>query len=128
MNKKLLVKILVSAIMAIGISACAAEQPVDIDAVLSTPKAFVGSETCKRCHLEHYDSWKMTMHSRMTQDAQKNRDVIIAPIDEKRIRKDLAKLSKKLKVPADQIYIPKIDEIKYTIGQPVEPISYKYNR
>ena len=116
MNKKLLVKILVSAIMAIGISACAAEQPVDIDAVLSTPKAFVGSETCKRCHLEHYDSWKMTMHSRMTQDAQKNRDVIIAPIDEKSIRKDLVKLSKKLKVPADQIYIPKIDEIKYTIG------------
>ena len=116
MNKKLLVKVLVPAIMAIGISACAAEKPVDIDAVLSTPKAFVGSETCKRCHLEHYDSWKMTMHSRMTQDAQKNRDVIIAPIDEKRIRKDLAKLSKKLKVPADQIYIPKIDEIKYTIG------------
>lgn len=75
-----------------------------------------GSETCKKCHLEHYDSWKMTMHSRMTQDAQKNRDVIIVPFDEKRIRQDLAKLSKKLKVPADQIYIPKVEEIKCTIG------------
>jgi hypothetical protein len=58
----------------------------------------------------------MTMHSRMTQDAQKNRDVIIVPIEEARIREDLAKLSKKLKVPADQIWVPKIDDIKYTIG------------
>ncbi len=96
--------------------ACGTEQPVNMDAVLKQPKAFVGSDTCKRCHLEHYDSWKMTMHSRMTQDAQKNQDVIITPIDEKRIRADLAKLGKKLKVPADQIWVPKIEDIKYTIG------------
>ena len=96
--------------------ACGVEQPVNMDAVLKQPKAFVGSDTCKRCHLEHYDSWKMTMHSRMTQDAQKNRDVIITPIDEKRIREDLAKLEKKLKVPSAQIYVPKEEEILYTIG------------
>ncbi len=75
-----------------------------------------GSDTCKMCHLEHYDSWKMTLHSRMTQDAQKNRDVIIADFDEKMIREDLAKLGDKLKVPADKILIPKVDDIKYTIG------------
>ena len=67
------------------------------------------------CHLEHFDSWMMTLHSRMTQDPQKNKDVIIVDLDEKRIREDLAKIAK-LKVPADQIYIPKVEEIKYTIG------------
>lgn len=100
----------------IAIAACGGEQPVDVAAVTSQPKAYVGSDNCKQCHLEHYDSWKMTMHSRMTQDAQKNRDAIIVPIDEKRIREDLAKLEDKLKVPSDNIYVPKIDEIKYTIG------------
>ena len=34
----------------------------------------------------------------------------------KEIREDLAKLGDKLKVPADQIYIPKVEDIKYTIG------------
>ena len=47
---------------------------------------------------------------------EKNQDVIIVPIDEKIIREDLAKLGDKLKVPADQIYVPKLDEILYTIG------------
>ncbi len=92
------------------------ESRVDIAEITAKPKAYVGSETCKTCHLEHYDSWKATMHSRMTQDAQKNRDVLVVAIDEKRIRADLAKLEKKLKVPADKIWIPKTDEIKYTIG------------
>jgi nitrate/TMAO reductase-like tetraheme cytochrome c subunit len=36
------------------------------------PKKFVGSETCKSCHLEHYDSWKMTLHSRMLISTKKN--------------------------------------------------------
>jgi len=108
--------ILAAVLLTLGISACGVEQPVDIAAVTSQPKAFVGSDTCKMCHLEHYDSWKMTMHSRMTQDAKANRDAIIVPIDEKRIREDLAKLSDKLKVPADKIYVPKVDEILYTIG------------
>ena len=103
--------ILAAVLLTLGISGCGVEQPVDIAAVTSQPKAFVGSDTCKMCHLEHYDSWKMTMHSRMTQDAKANQDAIIVPIDEKRIREDLAKLSDKLKVPADKIYVPKIDEI-----------------
>jgi hypothetical protein len=102
--------------VAIALVACTAEQPIDIKAATSQPKAFVGSDTCKMCHLEHYDSWKMTQHSRMLQDAKANQDAIIVPIEEKRIREDLGKLSDKLKVPADQIYVPKIDEILYTIG------------
>jgi hypothetical protein len=102
--------------MVILLMACGAEQAVDIDKVIAQEKTFVGSDTCKMCHLEHYDSWQMTMHSRMLQDAKKNEDAIIVPIDEKRIRADLAKLGSKLKVPADKIYVPKKDEILYTIG------------
>jgi hypothetical protein len=101
------------AVMAVG--ACG-ESPINVQALKSKPKEYVGSETCKLCHLEHYDSWKMTLHSRMLQDAQKNQDAIVAPIDEKKIRADLAKLGEKLKVPADKIYIPKVDDIKFTIG------------
>jgi len=58
---------------------CGAESPVAMERILSQEKTYVGSDTCKMCHLEHYDSWKETMHSRMTQDAQKNQDFIIAP-------------------------------------------------
>ena len=116
MKKNALVKVLVLTLMAIGISACGVEQPVDMEALLAQPKSFVSSETCKKCHLEHYDSWKMTMHSRMLQDAKNNQDAIIVPIEEKRIREDLAKLGPKLKVPADKIYVPKKEEILYTIG------------
>jgi len=95
---------------------CADEQPVNLEMVLKQPKTFVGSDTCKQCHLEHFDSWKMTLHSRMLQDAKKNKDAIIVPIDEKRIREDLAKLEDKLKVPSAEIYVPKEEEILYTIG------------
>jgi predicted CXXCH cytochrome family protein len=115
MKENRILKLFVAGIMILTLAACGAEAPVDVKKVMAQPKAFVGSETCKMCHLEHFDSWKMTLHSRMTQDVQKNRDVIIAEFDEKNIRADLAKI-KNLKVPADQIYIPKIDEIKYTIG------------
>jgi formate-dependent nitrite reductase cytochrome c552 subunit len=110
-----LVRFLLVGLAALGILACG-EQPIDVQALKSKPKDYVGSDTCKKCHLEHYDSWKMTLHSRMLQDAQKNRDVIVTDIDEKVIRADLAKLGDKLKVPADKIYIPKVDDIKYTIG------------
>lgn len=103
-------------IIAVVLAACGVAKLVDVDATMAQPKTFVGSDTCKVCHLEHYDSWKMTMHSRMTQDAQKNQDAIITEISEKKIREDLAKLGDKLKVPADQIYIPKTEEIRYTIG------------
>ncbi|MBI5580298.1 MAG: hypothetical protein HY895_14190 [Deltaproteobacteria bacterium] len=101
---------------ALMLMACGGEQAVDVKKLMASPKSYVGSDTCKMCHLEHFDSWMMTLHSRMTQDPQKNRDVIIADFDEKRIREDLAKLGDKLKVPADQIFIPKIEDIKYTIG------------
>jgi hypothetical protein len=116
MKIKELARVLILCTVAAALFACTAEQPIDIKAATSQPKAFVGSDTCKMCHLEHYDSWKMTQHSRMLQDAKANQDAIIVPIEEKRIREDLGKLSDKLKVPADQIYVPKIDEILYTIG------------
>ncbi|MEW6532352.1 MAG: multiheme c-type cytochrome [Thermodesulfobacteriota bacterium] len=98
------------------LAACGRDQPIDVEKALSKPKAFIGSENCKMCHLEHYDSWKMTMHSRMMQDVKENEDALIVKFDEKKIRGDLAKLGDKLKVPADKIYIPKPDEILYTIG------------
>jgi hypothetical protein len=116
MNAKGLATISILGLTVLMLAACGGEQPIDINAIMAQPKTYVGSDTCKMCHLEHYDSWKMTLHSRMAQDAQKNRDAIIAPIDEKHIREDLAKLGDKLKVPADQIYIPKVDDIKITIG------------
>jgi Cytochrome c554 and c-prime len=116
MKGKALALILSLVLLAVMLSACGGDPVVDIDAVLKQPKSYVGSNTCKMCHLEHYDSWKMTQHSRMIQDAQANRDAIITDIDENRIREDLAKLEKKLKVPSDQIYVPKVDEILYTIG------------
>jgi hypothetical protein len=116
MKTKAFVQVLFLGLMVISISACGGEQPIDVKAMTAQPKAFVGSDTCKMCHLEHYDSWKMTMHSRMLQDAKKNQDAIIVPIDEKRIRADLAKLEANLKVPSDQVYVPKKDEILYTIG------------
>ena len=116
MNFKSLARVVILGLTVAALAACGVEQPVDVKEVTSQPKAYVGSDTCKQCHLEHYDSWKMTMHSRMTQDAVKNRDAIIVPIDEKRIRADLAKLGKKLKVPADKIWVPTIDDIKITIG------------
>jgi formate-dependent nitrite reductase cytochrome c552 subunit len=100
----------------LALAACTTEQPVNMDAILKQPKSFVGSDTCKQCHLEHYDSWKMTLHSRMLQDAKANRDAIIVPIDEKRIREDLAKLEDKLKVPSAEVYVPKEEDILYTIG------------
>ncbi len=103
-------------LFALAVIGCGGEQAVDVKKLMAQSKAYVGSDTCKMCHLEHFDSWMMTLHSRMTQDPQKNRDVIIADFDEKRIREDLAKLGDKLKVPADQIFIPKIEDIKYTIG------------
>jgi len=116
MKGKALALILSLVLLAVALSACSTEQPIDVKAITSQPKMFVGSDTCKMCHLEHYDSWKMTQHSRMLQDAKMNQDAIVVPIEEKRIREDLAKLEGKLKVPSDQIYVPKIEDIYYTIG------------
>jgi hypothetical protein len=116
MKFKFILRVLSVCTVVVALAACTTEQPIDVKAVTAQPQTFVGSDTCKMCHLEHYDSWKMTMHSRMLQDAKANQDAIIVPIEEKRIREDLAKLGDKLKVPADKIYVPKIDEILYTIG------------
>ncbi len=103
------------AILALAVLGCG-ERPIDVAALKEKPKEYVGSETCKMCHLEHYDSWKMTLHSRMMQDAQKNRDVIVTEIDPKVIRADLEKIKDKLKLPPDKFYIPKVEDIKYTVG------------
>jgi len=74
MRGKILATILLLGLIALLLSACGGEKPIDVAAVTSQPKAFVGSDTCKMCHLEHYDSWKMTMHSRMLQDAKNNQE------------------------------------------------------
>ncbi len=118
MKGKGLAVIFILGLTVLALAACGVEQPIDVKAITSQPKDFVGSDTCKMCHLEHYDSWKMTMHSRMLQDAKENQDAIIVPIDEKHIREDLAKLEAKLKVPSDQVYVPKLDEILYTTPIP----------
>jgi formate-dependent nitrite reductase cytochrome c552 subunit len=93
-----------------------AQMEFDPKKALSEPKAYVGSEVCKTCHLEHYDAWQKTLHSRMLQDAVQNRDALVTEIDPVIIREDLAKLEEKLKVPSAEIYIPEPDEILYTIG------------
>ena len=80
MKGKGLAIIFILSLTILALAACGGEPPIDVKAVTSQPKAFVGSDTCKMCHLEHYDSWKMTMHSRMLQDAKKNQDAIIVPI------------------------------------------------
>jgi len=98
----------------VGTSATA--QEINPKELLSQPKAYVGSEVCKTCHLEHYDSWKRTLHSKMLQDAKKDADVLVTDIDETVVRADLAKLEAKLKVPSAEIYVPKTDDVLYTIG------------
>jgi hypothetical protein len=94
---------------------CGSEGP-SVEELISLPKTYIGSEQCKVCHLEHYDSWKMTLHSRTLQDVTDNRDALITTIDSEIIRTDLKKNGKELKVPVEKIYIPKIEEIKFTQG------------
>lgn len=102
---------------ALALSACGGgETTYDIKAITSKPKAYVTSEACKACHLEHWDSWKATLHSRMLGDARKNRDVLIVELDPATIKADLEKIQDKLKIPVDQFYIPKPEEVLYTIG------------
>ena len=108
-------KVLSLGLLLVFMTSCAGESPVDLVALKSKPQTYVGTDTCKMCHLEHYDTWKMTLHSRMLGNAQKDKDVIVAEINDKKIREDLAKIPN-LKVPADQVYVPKMEDIKYTIG------------
>lgn len=97
-------------------SACQNNQQADTSAVLSQPKTFVGSQTCKACHLEHYDSWQMTLHSRMLISVSDNPHAIIADMNPDLIRADLKKIEDKLKTPVDEVYIPDPSEILYVIG------------
>jgi hypothetical protein len=92
------------------------EQPINIKDITSKPKTYVGSEQCKMCHLEHYDSWKGTLHSRMLQDVRQNMDALVTEINPEVIRADLEKLKDSLKVPAAEIHIPKVEDIRYAIG------------
>ena len=89
---------------------------IDMKKLLSEPKTYVGTNVCRSCHLEHYDAWSMTLHSRMLQDVKANVDAIITDIDPVIIKADLQKIEKKLKVPVDQVHIPKFEDIQYTIG------------
>ena len=88
MNAKGLATIFIVGLAVLMLAACGGQPPIDIDTIMAQQKTYVGSDTCKMCHLEHYDSWNMTLHSRMTQDATKNQVVIIAPIDETHIREE----------------------------------------
>ncbi len=100
-----------------GLLGCGQEQPkMDAKDILAQPKSYIGSEECRACHLEHYDSWKTTLHSRSMQDVRQNLDAVVVDLDEKTIREDLKAADGQLKIPADQIYIPKLEEIRYTIG------------
>jgi hypothetical protein len=116
MKAKALTAVLGIGVMALVLTACGGEQPIDVKAITAKSQAYVGSDTCKMCHLEHYDSWKMTLHSRTLQNAQNNRDAVVVDFDPDKIRKGLGKLGGQLQVPADQIFIPKLEEIRYTIG------------
>lgn len=89
---------------------------VDVEEVTSKEKTYVGSDRCKQCHLEHYDSWKMTQHSRMLKDVQKNKEALVVEIDEERIRNDLQKIEDQLAIPPEEVLIPDVDEIRYAIG------------
>ncbi|MDF1592044.1 MAG: multiheme c-type cytochrome [Desulfobacterales bacterium] len=112
-----LIKLALSAFLLAQFFGCGGgETQIDIEQVLSKPKAYVGSGECKYCHLEHYDSWRTTLHSRTLADVTKNRDALIAEINPATIRADLQTHQAQLKLPVNEIYIPKIDEIKYTMG------------
>jgi hypothetical protein len=100
-------------LLAAALAGCGPDETqINMQEILSKAKTYVGSDECKFCHLEHYDSWTTTLHSRTLQDVTHNRDALIAEINPEVIRADL----KKFNVPVQEIYIPKIEEIKYTIG------------
>ncbi|MFZ5640210.1 MAG: cytochrome c3 family protein [Bacillota bacterium] len=42
-----------------------------------TKLAYVGSETCKGCHIKAYEAWSKTLHTKMVQDAKADAAVII---------------------------------------------------
>jgi formate-dependent nitrite reductase cytochrome c552 subunit len=114
------IKLILMAFLGLVLISCEAKGPeidsIDLEKLTKEPKSYVGSDVCRFCHLEHYDSWKSTLHSRSLQDVTKNKDAMITEIDPKVIRADLEQLSEGLKIPVNEIYIPKESDIKYTIG------------
>ena len=117
MKRRRWIELTLTSLLIGGIMGCGSDKTkIDIQKILAEPKTYVGSEACQFCHLEHFDSWKNTLHSRTMMDVTKNRDALIVEIDPKTIRADLKKSEKSMKVPVDDIFIPKVEEIKYTIG------------
>ena len=111
------IKLVSTALFAFVLAGCEAGGPeIDTKKLAAQPKSYVGSNQCKLCHLEHYDSWRTTLHSRTLQDVTKNRDALITEINPTLVRADLKDLEKDLKVPLDKVYIPNENDIRYTIG------------
>ncbi|MBR9981596.1 MAG: hypothetical protein KFF50_11265 [Desulfatitalea sp.] len=113
MSARRLVVVLCIAILTM---ACGRQEALDMQAIQQTPKTFVGSQTCKTCHLEHYDSWKMTLHSRMLIPTKDNPQAFMAEMNAEKIRADLEKIQERLKIPAGEVYIPTAEEVHYVIG------------
>ena len=108
---------LIGASVIIGPAALA--QELDSKKLLSEPKAYVGSEVCKTCHLEHYDAWKRTLHSKMLQDVSKNdEDVIVVDLDQEVMKEDFEEDRGKAQdsVSIRSIFLPSDEDVKYTIG------------
>ena len=99
----------------IALWGCGEDPATDLATATATPKSYVTSEKCATCHLDRYDAWKTTLHSKMLQDPKKNPSVILANLDSERIRKDLAAIPN-LKVPVDQLPIPKEEDVVYVVG------------
>ncbi len=117
MKSDIWLKLLLAVMFIASLVGCGSDNAkLDIQEILSKPKTFVGSDECKFCHLEHYDSWTNTLHSRTIMDVTENRDALIAEMDKEVIRADLKLIEKDLQVPIEDIYIPKPEEVKYTIG------------
>ena len=114
--KKVLFTALSGLALLVSSSSIFAAPDFDPKTALSKPKDYVGSGVCKTCHLEHYDAWQRTLHSKMLQDVKKNADAFVTEIDEATVRADFAEKEGKLKVPSSQVHVPKMEDVHYTIG------------
>lgn len=81
---------------------------------LKQENQYVGAEVCRSCHIEHFDAWSSTLHSKMLQDVKINPNAIITKIDHEAIKEDFSKLT--LKVPFEDLPLLKQEDILYTIG------------
>jgi len=111
-----MVLVLFFAFVVVAVGCGGGDPQYDLAKITAVGKAYVGSDQCKLCHLEHYDSWKMTLHSRMLQDVKRDKDAFVVDLVRETIRADFKKIEDKLKIPADEVYIPAEDEVLYTIG------------